>query len=148
MPETVRTTGGRHSAHRRRRGLSAFPGLFPSMVGACPLILGAVPADAATGLRDFDNYRDSFSALDGGGIATMTLTLGVLLFAVVTAIMLVRTRIRAAVTDTAQRDQIVTLMAERDRFNALLLSEPQILVSWAAADNQPDILSDTSLVTN
>jgi signal transduction histidine kinase len=29
----------------------------------------------------------------------------------------------------------------------LLRSEPQILVSWAAADNEPDILGDTALVT-
>ncbi len=78
----------------------------------------------------------------------MVLTLGVLLFAVVTAIMLVRTRLRASAADAASRDEITALKAERDRFNALLMSEPQILVSWAAADNEPDILGDTTLVTS
>src|SRR6186713_1756995 len=78
----------------------------------------------------------------------MALTLGVLLFAVLSAIMLVRTRLRAASADATFRDEIMTLKAERDRFNALLMSEPQILVSWAAADNEPDILGDTTLATS
>ena len=69
-----------------------------------------------------------------------------LAFAVVTAIMLVRTRLRAATADQASRDEIMTLTAERDRFHALLMSEPQILVSWAAADNEPDIIGDSTLV--
>ena len=81
-------------------------------------------------------------------IVAMALTLGVLLFAVVSAITLVRTRLRAASADAAFRDEIMALKAERDRFNALLMSEPQILVSWAAADNEPDILGDTTLVTS
>ena len=55
---------------------------------------------------------------------------------------------RAAAAEAALRDQIGTLRAESDRFNALLRSEPQILVSWAAADNEPDIIGDTSLVTS
>ena len=55
---------------------------------------------------------------------------------------------RAANAEAALRDQIGTLRAESDRFNALLRSEPQILVSWAAADNEPDIVGDTTLVTN
>ncbi|MBN8965048.1 MAG: PAS-domain containing protein, partial [Rhizobiales bacterium] len=80
-------------------------------------------------------------------ITAVVLTLGVLLFAVVTAIMLVRTRVRAASAEAALRDRIVALRAERDRAHALLLSEPQVLVSWAAADNEPDILGDTALVT-
>ena len=37
-------------------------------------------------------------------------------------------------------------MAEIDRVNALLLSEPQIIVSWAAAGNEPEILGDTTLI--
>ena len=42
----------------------------------------------------------------------------------------------------------MALKAERDRFNALLLSEPQILVSWAAAGNDANILGDVTLVTS
>jgi signal transduction histidine kinase len=100
------------------------------------------------GLHHFDAYFDAFAELNSSEIAAAVLTLGVTLFAVVTAIMLVRTRFRASAADTAARDEIMTLKTERDRLNALLMSEPQILISWAAADNEPEILGDTTLVTS
>jgi|tagenome__1003787_1003787.scaffolds.fasta_scaffold20972068_2 signal transduction histidine kinase len=100
------------------------------------------------GLPHFQAYLDAFSELNNSEIAAVALMLGVLLFAVVTAIMLVRTRMRASAADAAFRDDIMVLKGERDRLNALLMSEPQILVSWAAADNEPEILGDTTLVTN
>ena len=77
----------------------------------------------------------------------MVLTLGVLLFGVVTAVMLVRTRIRAGISDSALRDRIAAVRADHDRLRTLLMSDPQVLVSWAAADNEPDIMGDISLVT-
>ena len=99
------------------------------------------------GLHHFDAYLAAFAELNSSEIVAVVLTFGVLLFAVVTAIMLVRTRLRAAAADAASRDEIMALKTERDRFNALLMSEPQILISWAAADNEPEILGDTTLVT-
>jgi signal transduction histidine kinase len=111
-------------------------------------LLSATPAAAeAPGLHAFESYLDAFAVLEHGDIGAMALTLGVLLFAVVTAILLVRTRARAATAEAASRDQIATLQAERDRFNALLMSEPQVLVSWAAASDEPDILGDTETLT-
>ena len=98
-------------------------------------------------MQHFDAFIDAFTALDRHEIAALVLTFGVLLFAVMAAIILVRTRMRAASAEAVFRDRIVALRADRDRFNALLLSEPQILVSWAASDDQPDILGDTALVT-
>jgi signal transduction histidine kinase len=100
------------------------------------------------GLHHFDVYLDAFAELNSSEIAAAVLTLGVLLFAVVTAIMLVRMRLRSSAADAASRDEIMALKTERDRLNALLMSEPQILISWAAADNEPDILGDTTLVTS
>jgi signal transduction histidine kinase len=100
------------------------------------------------GLHHVDVYLDAFAELSNSEIAAVVLTLGVLLFAVVTAIMLVSTRLRASAAEAASRDEITALKTERDRFNALLMSEPQILISWAAADNEPDILGDTTLVTS
>ena len=145
MPEIVRATGGSRSAHPRRCGFLA------AVTSA--LVLGPSPAHAElfgelSGLHHFDPYFDAFAELSRSDIVALALTLGVLLFAVVSAITLVRTRVRAAAADTAFRDKIMALTAERDRCNALLMSEPQILVSWAAADNEPDILGDTTLVTN
>ena len=91
------------------------------------------------GLHHFDAYLDAFADLNSSEIAAAVLALGVLLFAVVTAIMLVRMRLRASAAEAASRDEITALKTERDRFNALLMSEPQILISWAAADNEPEI---------
>src|SRR4029077_14530577 len=96
----------------------------------------------------FGSAYGDIAALNRSEIATTVLIIGVLLFAVVTAIMLVRTRLRAASADAHARDRIGALSAERDRLNALLLSEPQIVVSWAAADNDPEILGDTTLITS
>jgi signal transduction histidine kinase len=139
MPESVRATGGRHCAHPLCGGFFA----VAAAIATGTTTARADPAAAAT----LDGYAEILSALNRHEIAALVLTFGVLLFAVVTAIALVRTRLRSASDETKLRDRIVTLKAERDRFNALLLSEPQILVSWAAADNEPDIIGDTTLVT-
>lgn len=109
--------------------------------------LAEARADTET-LTPFHAYIEAFAALDRSELAALALTLGVLIFAVITAILLVRTRNRAALMEADFRDQVGVLRAETDRFNALLLSEPQILVSWAAADNEPEIIGDTALVTS
>ena len=144
MPETVRATGGSRDAHPRRGGFvaaahrDARARLAVRAGRTLPSLACIISTPISTPSR----------TLNRSDIVALALTLGVLLFAVVTAIMLVRTRLRAASADAAFRDEIMALKAERDRFNALLLSEPQILVSWAAADNEPDILGDTTLVTS
>src|SRR5262249_47141786 len=99
-------------------------------------------------LQLLDAYVDAFAALDRHEVAALVLTLGVLVFAVTTAILLVRTRMRAIATEGRARDRIVELKAESDRYKALLMSEQQILVSWAAAGNEPDIMGDVALVTS
>jgi signal transduction histidine kinase len=141
MPETVRATGGRLRAHPRRGG-------FRTVAAIAACAAGALPARAETPvLHRFDVYIDAFAALDRQELAALALALGVVAFAVVSAIMLVRARIRAGAAEARLRDQIASLKAEGDRFNALMLSEPQVLVSWAAADDEPSILGDTTLVT-
>ena len=142
MPETVRATGGRVSAHPRRGGFLA--------TAAALATISSIPEARADilSLNHFDVYVDALTTLDRHELAALVLTLGVLLFAVVNAIMLVRGRARAAQTEAALRDQVVMLKAERDRSNALLLSEPQIVVSWAAADIEPDVNGDITLVTS
>ncbi|MES1154899.1 MAG: PAS-domain containing protein, partial [Pseudorhodoplanes sp.] len=93
-------------------------------------------------------YLDAIATLERHEIISLALTLGVLFFAVVTAIMLVRARRRAAENETALRNEIMTLTADVDRVNALLLSEPQIVVAWAAASEDAEIIGDTSIVTS
>ena len=81
-------------------------------------------------------------------IAALALTLGILCFAVVTAILLVRTRTRLAEVEAAARDETIAAKAAIDRAYGLLLSEPQILVAWAAAADEPEIIGDPTLVTS
>ncbi|MBI4273849.1 MAG: PAS-domain containing protein [Rhizobiales bacterium] len=86
-------------------------------------------------------------ALDRHEIAALALTLGLLFFAVMTAILLVRARRRAADTESSLRNEIVTLTAEVDRAHTLLLSEPQVIIAWAAAGDEPEILGDITVIT-
>src|SRR5439155_16880732 len=79
-------------------------------------------------------------------IAALALTLGVILFAVATAIALLRTRQRAAERLAARHVQLNELREERDRANALLLSEPQVIVVWPAGADEPDISGEVSLI--
>jgi signal transduction histidine kinase len=65
---------------------------------------------------------------------------------VVAAILLMRTRIRAANNEARLRSELRSLQVEADRFRALLFAEPQVLVSWAAGDNRPQISGDISLL--
>ncbi len=65
-------------------------------------------------------------------VTVLALTLGMVFFALLAAIVLLRARRDAARSDIAARDQVVELHAEVDRLKALLMSEPQVLVAWAA----------------
>ncbi|HEY0222962.1 MAG TPA: PAS-domain containing protein [Pseudolabrys sp.] len=93
-----------------------------------------------------DAVRDALAALGHQEIATLTLTLALIFFAVLAAIALVRTRKAADRVETVSREQTNELQAEIDRLKTLLLSEPQVLVAWAAATDQADILGDISMV--
>ena len=85
-------------------------------------------------------------ALGRPEIATLTLTLGLLCFAVLATVVLVRTRRAADRNETVSRDDAMALHAEIDRLKALLLSQPQVLVAWPAGADQPEILGDTTII--
>jgi signal transduction histidine kinase len=86
------------------------------------------------------------SSMSRQDVATLTLTLGLLCFAVLSAIVLVRTRSRAAEMESAARSEMTALRDEADRMRTLLLSEPQVLVTWAAAGESPEIVGDTGTI--
>ncbi len=139
MPETIRTKNDRLRSRPPRGGflvgmLSAFA-IWPSAAGA---------QDTTPGL--LDTAADILASLSRQEIATLTLTLGLLCFAMLASVILVRTRTQAARDDATARDEMAALRAELDRLNALLLSEPQILVAWPAAGDKPDILGETGLI--
>jgi len=106
-------------------GLSA-----PAYAGDVPLL------DAVSSYLDLN--RQEFVVL--------TTALALLGFSVVSAILLMRTRVRAARNEARLRTGIGELQVQADRFRALLFAEPQILISWAAGENRPEIAGDTSLL--
>src|SRR5256885_9328267 len=56
------------------------------------------------------------------------------------------TRVRAASNEARLRADIGELQSQADRFRALLFAEPQILISWPAGDDRPQISGDTALL--
>ena len=110
------------------------------------LALGPNPA-AAQESFDLERLLVSLGGMDRQEFAVFALVLAILGFSVVSAIQLMRTRSRAAENEVRLRSEIQALQAENDRSNALLLSEPQVVVSWGAADDRPQVAGDTSLLT-
>ncbi len=138
----LETSGGRRPVPLRSR--------FLKFLAACPAVAFNDPASAKDLVHPISasDYWDALLSLDRHEIAALALVLGVIFFAVVTAIALVRARVDTSRRDAAFREQIMTLTAEVDRVNTLLLSEPQIVIAWAAAANEPEIVGDISLVTS
>jgi signal transduction histidine kinase len=156
MPDTLRTSGGGHQAHPRRGGFrNAVKYLLTSAVlamatpGAADDTVQGSPEPAAGGAPSvFEAYINAFALLDHHEIVQLAITLSILCFAVVAAILLVRTRARLASTEAAARDEIMARRAEVDRVYALLRTEPQILVAWPAGDDAPEIIGDVGLVAD
>jgi signal transduction histidine kinase len=107
-------------------------------------LLSTAPALAGD-LRLLDTIS-TLSDLNRQEIAVLATALALLGFSVVAAILLMRSRLRAARNEARLRADIQDLQFQADRFRALLFAEPQILISWAAGDNRPQISGDTSLL--
>ncbi len=154
MPDTIRTTGGSLRAQPRRGGFRIAAGTaytaLPAGAGTAALAQHSHAQDVThSGVRPpLESYLEAFALLDHQEIAAFAITLSVLCFAVVTAILLVRSRRRLAEAEAKARDEIIASRAEVDRVYAMLRAEPQILVAWAAADDSPEIMGDTGLVTD
>jgi signal transduction histidine kinase len=139
MPESIRRRCGfqTHLRHWRfRAGIAVAAALTP------------VPAlaEEQAAVRPVTDYLDAFVALDRHELAYLTLSLGVILFAVATAIALLRTRSRSTLELGAKQAEINELRDERDRTIALLHAEPQVIVVWPAGGDEPEISGDTSII--
>jgi signal transduction histidine kinase len=146
MPDPIRTTVESVGAHPQRGGFRATAiVLFTSLVSA--EAGGADGAAATRGASGIDAYASALLLLDRHEIAALALTLGILCFAVVTAILLVRTRHRLAAATAAARDQSLASRAAVDRAYALLLSEPQVVIAWPPTADEPEVIGDPALVT-
>ncbi|HXX25792.1 MAG TPA: PAS-domain containing protein [Pseudolabrys sp.] len=140
MPETIRAANERLRSRPRRGGFPA------ACVGALLSTIVSVPARAETGSFFADAFTGVAAALSRQDIPSVTLIIGLLVFAALAVVVLLRTRRHAGHVETAARDEAVTLRAEIDRLNALLLAEPQVLVEWPAAGDKPEIIGDTTLL--
>jgi signal transduction histidine kinase len=139
MPEKIRARNGMLRSGPRRGGFLA--------AATASVSATAGPAQAAIDPQMmFDASLSALASMTRQDVATLTLTLGLLCFAVLTTVVLVRTRSRAADAEAAAREELATLRAEADRVKTLLMSEPQVLVTWMAADQQPEILGDTGTI--
>jgi signal transduction histidine kinase len=138
MPDTIRTS----RRYRRRRQVGRLSGLLAALA---TIMSAARPAAAVEppSLALQELVLSAHRSIDQHALVFIALVLGVVLFAVVTAIMLVRSRARASRLETWSRDEIARLRDETDRANALLLSEPQVVVDWPAGSDEPSIDGDT-----
>jgi signal transduction histidine kinase len=134
MPDTTRSDGAR-------------PWVGGSTLAAV-LCAAAAPALAEQPpklvLHEF--VQGATRSIDRHEVAALVLFAGLLLFAVVTAILLLRMRTRLIRLETSAHDDIAALRSDLDRANALLLSEPQVMIDWPAASDQPTIEGDPALV--
>jgi signal transduction histidine kinase len=138
MPDLFRTAGGAFQVRLRNGGRR-------TVASACVLLVLITQAHAqdAPAWAWVSAKLGAFARLRDHEFAALALMLGALLFAVFTAVLLVRTRARAAAAESNARDEVVALKSELDRLNGLLLSEPHVVISWPAAADEPDIIGDT-----
>jgi signal transduction histidine kinase len=143
MPDTIRISGG-----YARPWQSGFARAVVAAIGA---LLGTFPsapsfAEEQPALALHELVLTAQDSIDRHEIAVLVLVLGLIFSTVVTAIMLLRTHARASRIESSSRDQISALRSELDRANALLFSEPQVLIDWLAASDQPSIDGDPAIV--
>jgi signal transduction histidine kinase len=133
-------------AAMRRTLLSCTSLVRDGIAGVAVSIWAASAPACAADLNSFENVLATFFDLNRQEVAVLATALAVLGFSVVAAILLMRTRVRAANNEARLRSELRSLQVEADRFRALLFAEPQVLVSWAAGDNRPQISGDISLL--
>jgi signal transduction histidine kinase len=144
MPDMIRATGIGYSD--RRGGFA----LRLAALVTLSIITLSMPAGSA-GAQDGNPrapgiaFIDAVRALDEHQLASLALFFGVLAFAVVTAIMLVRTRERLRVERARARAEVASLDGEIDRLYGLLLAEPQVIVAWNRGA-APQIIGDPSAI--
>src|SRR4249919_3676776 len=143
MPETIRTANERLRSRPWRGGfLVAVVTVIFSIV-----LTTMARAEMRLGATAVDVVRRTVAALRAQEITALTLILALIGITLLATLVLLRTRRIADRFETDSRDEIGSLQAEIDRYKALLLSEPQVLVTWAAAAQQPEILGDIAMVT-
>src|SRR5689334_1331447 len=139
MPEIIRARNERLRSGPRRGG-------FLAAIAALSLAPTASAQAALDPQAIVDAAGSVFFSMSRQEVATLTLTLGLLCFAVLSAIVLVRTRAYATRSESAARDELTALRAEAERMKTLLMSEPQVLISWSRAGEPPEFIGDINAI--
>jgi signal transduction histidine kinase len=142
MPETIRTANERLRSRPWRDGF-----LYAFVIGNLLIVPGsAARAEVRLGATAIDAVHRATAALRGQEITLLTLVLALLGLGLFASVVLLRLRRVADHAETNARDEIGSLQADVDRLKALLLSETQILVTWAPNAEHPEILGDVAIV--
>ena len=129
-----------------RRNLLSCTSLARHGVIALASALSGVSEPAFAGDLSISEAISTWLDLNHQEFAVLTTALSLLGFTVVAAILMMRTRVKATRTEVRLRQDITELQMQADRLRALLFAEPQVLISWAAGDNRPQISGDTALL--
>lgn len=137
MPAAHRTTNGAQRSRPKRNGFLASVSRAALVAAAWTTFGKAVLAQPAVEQATTSLARHDF--------ATLTIIGGLVGFSVLATIALARSRYGNR-RNSVSRDEAMAMQAEIDRLKQLLLSQPQVLVTWPAASDEPDIIGDTSIV--
>jgi signal transduction histidine kinase len=107
--------------------------------------MAAAVAETVTGQA---SARDVVARTSWHEVAGLALTLGVILFAVISAILLLRARSRSAIDSERYQSEVHALKAAAGETRALLMSEPQVLAVWPAGDGDPEVIGDEALLAS
>jgi signal transduction histidine kinase len=143
MPDKSRANGRRLRARARLHAQHSevLIGLAAAMLLLSPALARAEELGLRAGIFEAAVKLYAFE------IASVAFGIGLFAFAVTAAILYSRQRAHTIALEASRDDDVIALRAERDRVNTMLLSEPQIVVTWGTSGGEPDILGDTTLIT-
>ena len=142
MPEPIRAANERLRSRPWRGGfLAAF--ILATLSNLCS---APVRAETRLGAMVVGAGQRALEALREQEITALTLVLALTGLALLAIVVLFRIHRGAERAELDARDEVAALRADVDRLKALLLSEPQIIVTWTAVSEQPEILGDTNML--
>ena len=132
---------------RRCNGAAFLFAAFAALPLSTRALAQAAPTPGSSYLHALASLEHALASLERHEVASLALTLGILVFAVVVSIAYLRTRARASGARDQAQGEIARLKDELDRANAIILSEPQVIVAWRETSAEPLILGDAAGLT-